>query len=158
MNDVTLQSSLNNTSPIDPIENQWRIHLIIFSIALTFLLIAYWGTVFNIVSIWWNSRTFNHGFLIIPICLYLIWERKNEVIKLPPHPALLGWILLFLLALIWLIASIADVQVVQQIAVILMIPALVYVLLGQDVVKSTFFPLAYKNHHYSFHKHMQKIF
>ena len=44
---------------------------------------ALFGTIAEIVATWNDSVTFNHGFLIVPICLYLAWRRRQEIAVTP---------------------------------------------------------------------------
>ena len=51
------------------------------------LLAAYYPTVASMVSIWWRSETFTHGFLILPITLFLVWRKRHELARIPVRPA-----------------------------------------------------------------------
>ncbi|MBW6496311.1 MAG: archaeosortase/exosortase family protein, partial [Burkholderiaceae bacterium] len=42
-----------------------------------------WATM---VGMWLGSNTFTHGFLILPICLWLIWQRRATVAAMPAAP------------------------------------------------------------------------
>lgn len=107
------------------------------------LLASYWPTVASTVAIWSRSETFAHGFLIFPISAWLIWRRRHEIAALSPLPDWRGLVMLAGLGLVWLAAELARVLVVQQLAVVAMIPALVYTLLGWRVTWAMAFPLAF---------------
>ena len=107
------------------------------------LLALYWPTVSSTVAIWSRSETFAHGFLIFPISAWLIWTRRKNLATLPPVPDWRGLVVLALLGLIWLAAELARVLVVKQLALVAMIPALVFTVLGGQVVRAMAFPLAF---------------
>ena len=107
------------------------------------ILALYWPTVASTVAIWSRSETFAHGFLIFPISAWLIWRRRKILATLPPVADWRGLVLLALLGLAWLAAEVARVLVVQQLAVVAMIPALVFTLLGGQVTRAMAFPLAF---------------
>jgi exosortase len=44
----------------------------------------------KLVSDWWYDDNYSHGFLIIPIALYLAWERRHKVSSLRVTPSWLG--------------------------------------------------------------------
>lgn len=111
--------------------------------AVIALLLAYYPTTSSTVAIWARSETFAHGYLIFPISAWLIWSRRKHIAQLAPHTDWRGLILLALLGLGWLAADVARVQVVQQLAVVAMIPALVFTLLGWRVTWSMAFPLGF---------------
>lgn len=113
------------------------------AITLMILLAAFWDTFVSIVAIWWRSETFQHGFLILPIVLYLIWQRRQLLAAIPAQPVKAGYVLLAGLVFGWLLAYIGGVLVVQQLAVVTMVPVLLWTLLGTQSIKVIAFPLAY---------------
>ena len=115
-------------------------YLVFFTIVI---LIAYWGTFFNMVGIWWRSETFAHGFLILPISLYLIWQKRNRLEKVTPEPVMWGWLLVLLLNILWLMAYLVDIQVAQQFLVVAMLAAVTLTLFGLSVIRVIWFPLLY---------------
>jgi exosortase A len=109
--------------------------------AVFWLLSVYGDTVFTIVSLWDSSETFAHGYLIAPISAWMIWRRRDELAMLSPQPNFLVLPLLALLGFGWLLAALAEVGVVQQYCLVLMIPLLVWTILGSRVAWALAFPL-----------------
>lgn len=107
------------------------------------LLGVYHETFLSMVDIWWRSETFAHGFLIFPISAWLIWSHRGEVAKLAPRPDYRAVAALIGLGLGWLSARVAGVLVVEQYALIGMIPVLVWLLLGGRVAWELAFPLGF---------------
>ena len=35
-------------------------------------------------SIWWHYETYAHGLLVVPIILYMVWSRREDVAVLEP--------------------------------------------------------------------------
>ena len=110
---------------LDSTDRGWRVALPLTGAAIVLILAVYWRTAESIVAIWWRSETFAHGFLILPISLFLIWTRRRQLAKLVPVPDYLGLVLLASAGLAWLVAAAGQVQVVQQYALVAMIPAAV---------------------------------
>src|SRR5207245_1356776 len=70
---------------------------------LAWILAVYARTTYSMVSIWVRSETFAHGFVVIPIFLYLLWRERDHVVSIesrPFFPALLG---IALMGAIWLV-------------------------------------------------------
>jgi exosortase A len=111
--------------------------------AVAWLLAWYGVTSASMVAIWHESETFAHGFLIFPISAWLIWGKRQALAHLSPEPSLAGVALLAILGAGWLFANVAGVQVVQQYAVVAMVPALLLAVLGWRVVRTLAFPLAF---------------
>src|SRR3569833_4744808 len=55
----------------------WRAPLIAVVLAVLALFALYWETVASMAAIWSRSETFTHGYLILPISLYLLWQRRR---------------------------------------------------------------------------------
>ncbi len=121
----------------------WRGALAALAVALTALFVLYWQTFRSMAAIWERSETFTHGYLIFPISLWLIWRRRARLVRLRPRPDWRALPVLALLGFGWLLANVVDVQVVQQLAFVAMIPALVWALMGWQVLREIAFPMAF---------------
>jgi exosortase A len=103
----------------------------------------YFGTARSIVSIWNSSETFAHGYIILPISLWLIWRERGQLAHLAPAP---WWPALALLAACgfgWLLAYLGDVQVLRQYAFVAMIPVAAVAVLGLRISWQLAFPLLF---------------
>lgn len=117
-------------------------------VRLLFALIAlqvlvYFSTYLSMGQVWWRSETFSHGFLIFPIAAWLIWRNRAELARLPLAPDLRALVPLLSLVLGWAVARSVDVLVVEQYAVVVMLPVLVWLCLGLRAVWALAFPLAF---------------
>ncbi|RFP19496.1 MULTISPECIES: exosortase A [unclassified Duganella] len=112
-------------------------------LALAGLLAAYWPTAGAMINQWWHSQTFAHGLLVPPVCIWLIWRQRAELAGLPLRPAPVVLLPLVLLGLLWFLAAIANVPVVQQYSLVVMVAALVALVLGWRYAYAVSFPLAY---------------
>ncbi|WLI88908.1 exosortase A [Massilia sp. R2A-15] len=118
-----------------------RFWLIALALLAPFAL--YFSTARSIVDIWNSSETFAHGYAILPICLWLIWRRRDNFAAYPPTPY---WPALWLLAAAgaaWLLARMGEVQVVQQYAMVAMLPLIALAVLGRRLAGSLAFPLLF---------------
>lgn len=114
---------------------------IFIALALLAPFFVYFSTAKSIVGIWNTSETFAHGYIILPISLWLIWRRRELILGMRPQTC---WSLLPVLAICgfaWLLAELADVQVVRQYMFVLMIALSVIVVLGWRIAWAMAFPL-----------------
>jgi exosortase A len=111
--------------------------------SLLVTLLLFWPTAWSMVEIWERSETFAHGYLILPISLWLVWRKRDALALVTPRSEWRGLALLALLGFAWLLARAADVQVVQQLAFVAMLPALVLTCLGWPLVRVILFPLLF---------------
>ena len=121
----------------------WIGPLLALAVAGFVTLFLFRGTSVSIAAIWGRSSTYSYGFVIIPICAYLVWLRKAELRNLHPTTSLFGLALFPLSAAIWLVGNIADVQLVQHVALVAMVDALVWSFLGTAAVKVLRFAMVF---------------
>jgi len=107
------------------------------------ILASYRETAWSMVSIWERSDTFAHGFLIFPFSAYLIWTQRKRLPTLGLQPNPLALVALAAIGFSWLLAILAGVQVLEQVFLVAMIPAVVWAILGNRMVWALAFPLAY---------------
>ena len=123
--------------------HKWAFATALTIAAVAALLLLFHQTTQSTVAIWDRSETYAHGFLIFPISAYLIWIRRKEITLLSPQPDLRGLPVLLLLGFGWLLAYLPRVLVVQQYALVAMIPVLVWIILGLRVTRTLTFPLGF---------------
>ena len=111
--------------------------------AIFWLLAWYLGTAQDMVAIWSRSETFAHGYLIVPISAWIIWRRRHALAALELRPNFFALPLLALAGFGWLLGQLAAAGVVQQYALVVMIPLLVWTILGNQEVKALSFPLLF---------------
>jgi exosortase A len=113
------------------------------ALALFAPFLVYFDTAKSIVSIWNASETFAHGYIIVPITLWLIWKRKHLIRQITVQPCWPALLVLAACGFGWLLAELADVQVVRQYMLVLMLPAIIVVVLGWRIAWAMAFPLAF---------------
>lgn len=116
-----------------------RAFLLILASA-TIVVVLHWKTFAGIASMW-SLMSYRHGYLIGPAVAYLLWQERAELGRQPLHGSWVGCVLLLGLTLVWLMAHATSVQAVEQVAVVLMIPALVLAALGFALFRAAAFAL-----------------
>src|SRR3569623_193450 len=129
------------TAPDGGRAHVWRAPLAMVSVAVLALFGIYWETEASMVAVWSRSETFTHGFLILPISLFLVWQRRGELARYTPAPDLRPLPLLVVLGVLWLLAHYACGLVIEQRAMIAMVPVVVWAILGRQVTWALLFPL-----------------
>jgi exosortase A len=92
---------------------------------------------------WWTNVTYNHGFFVLPVSLWLIWLRRGELKRLTPRQEPLALAALVAMGCGWLIGRAGDVLAVEEVAWVGMLIALFVFVFGRDVSRRLVFPLAF---------------
>jgi exosortase A len=121
----------------------WLAALVSLVVVVATLLGLYWNAAASAVAVWYDSRAYNHSFLILPIVAYLILERRRNLGTLAPTP--FPWVLLLLppTGFAWLIAKLVGIVEGQQLMLILGLQALLLAVLGQQIYRVLRFPFLY---------------
>ncbi len=123
----------------------WRLPGLVLALLLLLAMVFYQQTLLHLMSVWNQLRTgeYAHGYLVLLISVYLIFSRRHRLAVLMPYPNY--WALLAVLAvsLLWAVGGLVDVEVVQAEALVFLILAIVWVVLGNRVTAQLVFPILF---------------
>jgi exosortase A len=92
----------------------------------------------------WNASTaYNHCFLIVPIVLYLLWDRHADVAGIPPRPLPVAALLGLPVAFVWLVAERLGIMEGRQLAAVSFVEVLLLAVLGKRLWWAMAGPLLY---------------
>lgn len=114
---------------------------IAFVMILTLFLWRQREVIASVIGAWGRTQTYQHGFLIVPAVLVLIWMRRRQLHLSEVRVEPLGLPLLLLSVAIGYVGSAGDLQIVRHFALVLTIISLVFTLLGRHVIAKLLFPL-----------------
>lgn len=123
--------------------SSWRWPAFLFFISSACLLFAFRETISGMVHTWSSSKTYSHCFLIVPLFIYLIWLRRNRILRVSPRMSSWGLVLLVFSAGAWLLGSLGEAKVIQEFALVTIFGAALWTLLGTDVLHVVGFPLLF---------------
>ena len=115
--------------------------LVIFLLA--WILVVYGRTTMGMVSIWERSDTFAHGFIVLPVFLYLLWRQRDVLAAIEPQPFLLALLGIAATGAVWLIGDRLRINSATQFAMVAMVPLAVWAALGSETLKALLFPLGF---------------
>lgn len=95
------------------------------------------------VRVWLTSTAYNHCFLVLPVAIYLAWDRWPVAASVPPQPA--PWLALAALplALAWLLAERAGIWEARQLLAMGLLEILFLAVLGPRCWRTLSAPLLY---------------
>ena len=105
--------------------------------------LLYWQVGLKLVSDWYHDDNYSHGFLIVPLALYFVWERRERLLKTPVAPSAAG--LVFVLgSVIVLIAGILGSELfLTRISILGTVVGVILFLFGWAHLRALAFPVAF---------------
>ena len=100
-------------------------------------------TFMSMVDIWERSETFAHGYVILPIALWLTWRNRHHLAAIPTNTDWRALLVILPLGLGWLAARVGGVQVVEQYALVGILIATVWLMMGLRLFRALAFPLGF---------------
>lgn len=121
----------------------WPLALTVLCAALALTVGLYFESAASAVDLWWNRSAYNHGFLIIPISLYLVWDKSEALAAMTPKPDVLGLIVIAGFSFAWVLARSAGINEGEHFALVGVIQGVVLAVLGRQLFLSMILPMAY---------------
>ena len=95
------------------------------------------------LRVWSTSTAFGHCFLVLPIAVWLAWERRDRLHALSPRPFPAAALLMLPPTVLWLCAERLGVMEGRQLLSLAMLWVLVLACLGPSVFRAMAVPLGY---------------
>ncbi|MEX3074534.1 exosortase A [Vibrio alginolyticus] len=120
-----------------------RLPMIRFILPLAAWLLVYYESLADMVSVWSQSKTYEHGFVILPISLWLAWRKREQIKQTPLSISWFPIALLLLPTLLWMVGKAADVALFEHVSAIFSLQLVIWALIGTPLTKVLFFPIFY---------------
>jgi len=111
------------------------------AVLLLSFLLAYFPVWKGLVSVWYNSDDYSHGFFILPIVVYSLWQKKEKLAKIPLQPSNIGLMLLIVSLVFYVLAFYAEIKTLASLAMIISVAGTVMYLYGIAIFREISFPL-----------------
>jgi exosortase len=106
------------------------------------LLAAAFGQIlYSLVRQWSNDEDVGHGFFVLPVSLYIAWQRREEIMAIEAKPNWWGLVLIVWAALQGFLGTIAAENFLQRSAFLISLVGVLLVLGGTKLVRTLTFPL-----------------
>ena len=105
------------------------------------LIVAYFPVLRRLVNQWATDEDVGHGFFVIPVALYVAWQRREEILAVEWKPAWWGAAIMLWGAVQGYIGTLGAELFLQRTAVLISLVGLLLVLGGTKLIKVLAFPL-----------------
>lgn len=138
--------STTQAAAMAPLSDTWRgLHGSAIALGIGLLLLGgmFHQEVAMAVRTWENSTAYNHCFLVIPIVLYLIWDRRDTLVGISAVPV--PWVALAAIpvAATWLVAERLGIMEGRQLMVVSFAQVMFLAVLGWRLWWALLGPLLY---------------
>ncbi len=128
---------------VPPAAARWRTTLIASLTIFVAMLVLFQSTVQGMVHIWYSYETYTHGFVILPISLWLVWHNRKHLTEFTPQPSASFMVIVGVGLLVWVLARLTAVLVVEQLAFVTVLLGTQAAVLGWQVTRYLAFPLLF---------------
>lgn len=112
---------------------------------LLLLLAAFCFTFFSVwkslVNLWLSSDEYSHGFFIVPLSLFIVWQKRKKLSTIPIKSSWTGLFISVIALILFLIGVKAHVLTLKPLSMILFIAGAIAFLFGPRILKELSFPL-----------------
>ncbi len=121
----------------------WKWPLLALAGCVAWTIVCYWPVAAEMVETWARTTTYNHGFVVPPLVLWLAWRLRGELAAVEPRPS--PWPLLAVAAMgaLALAGVLGRVNALSQFAFLASVVLIVPAVLGLQVARLLAFPLLF---------------
>jgi exosortase len=105
--------------------------------------LLYRQVIAKLVMDWYNDDNYSHGFLIVPLALYFVWERREKLRKIPVAPSALGLVVVFGSVAVLVAGILGSELFLMRISILGTLVGVLLFLCGWRYVRALAFPLAF---------------
>jgi len=129
---------------INLLKKAWLLPCAALFVLLLIAASAYHETFSYLLRTWGQLYgDYGHGYLVLLISLGLIYQNRRRLLVLTPCSDYRALPLVGLVSILWMLASVVDVQVVQAVSLLLLVVFVIWALLGAQLIKQLAFPLLF---------------
>ena len=121
----------------------WRHALLGVAAGWFVLLVAWHDTFFHWLALVSANVTYSHALLVPLIAIWLVWRQKDVLALHTPRPSALGGLYLLIASLLWFAGTVAEVRLIQHIALFMGFQGVAASVLGLGIVRVLAFPVAF---------------
>ncbi|HSD39594.1 MAG TPA: exosortase A [Rhodocyclaceae bacterium] len=129
------------TAGLNRLQPQWAV--LITALLAIAVLAVFRDTTQDMASIWMRSGTFTHCLLVLPISLWLMWERRASLERVGFVPAALPLLFLAGAGALWVMGEAVSAAVVSHFSVAFMLISVVWLVWGHRAAWLAIFPLVF---------------
>jgi exosortase len=97
----------------------------------------------TLASDWTTDDNYSHGFFILPLALYFVWERRARLASLTPRPSVAGLLVVLFGLAVFLAGVLGADRFLPRVSLLIVLAGSVVYLAGWNMLRAMAFPLAF---------------
>ena len=125
-------------------DRDWKLYGGSLALLLLVIAVAYHHSIGYLLQEWSQIYgDYGHGYLVLLISLGLVFHARKQLAGMTPRPDYRVLPAVGLASILWMLASVVDVEVVQVVSVLLVILFVIWSQLGRQPARQLAFPLLF---------------
>jgi exosortase A len=123
----------------------WRAAVVSLTALLALTFFLYQQTIWYLIGKWNQLELgeYGHGYLVLLISVYLVFYNRHRLVALTPCPEYRAILAVLASSMLWLVAALVDIEVLQAVGLLLLVLCIMWVLLGTRVIQVLAFPVLF---------------
>jgi exosortase D (VPLPA-CTERM-specific) len=118
-------------------------NIVTLSVSCAAFLFLYRQVLLRLWNQWATDDNYTHGFFVIPVALFFVWERRHRLRAAARQPSILGLLIVLGSLGLLLIGSLGAELFLTRISLVGTIAGTILFLYGREQLKALLFPLAF---------------
>jgi exosortase len=112
------------------------------SVVAAFFLL-YWRVLLHLARNWANDPNYSHGFLVLPIAAYLVWDRRSQLAAIDRRPSAVGFLIVVGSLIVFIVGTAGVEFTIMRLSAVGVVAGIVLFLAGWQWLRALLFPLAF---------------
>jgi exosortase len=117
--------------------------LVAIGLLIGSFLALYWRVLYKLVMDWANDGNYSHGFFIVPLSAFFVWERRQALAATPIRPSWVGFFVMVASIGVLLAGLLGAELFLSRVSIIGLLVGGVLFVLGWGHLRKLAFPLAF---------------
>lgn len=122
---------------------QWVRPVTLFGVLTLLLLAVNYSTLMGLIKIWWETATYQHGFIVAPVVGWLIWRQREALGRVMPNGSLLALLPIAVFSAISLLGSLGGIAMLHHIGMVGSLMSFFPLAFGWSVTRALWFPILF---------------
>jgi len=110
------------------------------AIVLSLLFMVYLPCFYELTKSWITNPDYSHGFLVLPISIYLVWMKKKKITAPKQHDAKTGMVLVTIGLALHILGTYGRIISVSNLSLLVTLSGILLAILGRENTKKLLFP------------------